>query len=121
LKERLPLPPTTSRDFDRRDSLVVVAEVYDNRTKDVDPMDLVTTIADSGGTVMFRARERIDGFAFEPRENRGRIGSNYRSRTWLPGHTCFVLRPGHGSRNLYHKPQGALLDAIAIGDNIVTG
>jgi VWFA-related protein len=66
LKDRLPVPPTATRDFDRRDTLVLYAEVYDNRPKAFDPVDLVTTVVDAKGTVVFRAQEKVERFAFEP-------------------------------------------------------
>jgi hypothetical protein len=67
LKDRLPLPPTASREFDRRDTVIVFSEVYDNRTTSSEPIELVTSIADSSGKVVYRAQEEIERSSFEPK------------------------------------------------------
>ena len=67
LKNRLPLPPTAARVFDRRDTVTVFAEVYDHRTTGLEPIELTTTVTDASGTVVHRAHERIEPYSFEPK------------------------------------------------------
>jgi VWFA-related protein len=66
LRDRLPLPPTAARVFDRSDVVTVFAEVYDNRAKSITPVELVTTVSDGSGNVVFRTQENVESFSFEP-------------------------------------------------------
>jgi hypothetical protein len=66
LKDRLAVPPTATRTFDSRDVLTVFAEAYDNRSKDRGPVELVTSVTDAAGRVMYRSAETVEEFGFEP-------------------------------------------------------
>ena len=58
-KDVLPAPPSASRDFARRDTLAVFAEVYDNDTKTPHSVDITATVlADDGKVVQTKADER---------------------------------------------------------------
>jgi VWFA-related protein len=90
LKGALDAPPTAIRQFERADVMTVLAEVYDNRRKDVDPVTLTTTITDERGTAAYRSEERLEGPAFEPERH------SYRHRLAIPLHDfapgAYVLR-----------------------------
>jgi hypothetical protein len=90
LKDVIDVPPTAIRQFDQSDTLTVFAEIYDNRSKSVDPVALTTTITDEGGTVRYRTEERIDGFAFEPSRHAYRHHLSIPVKDLAPGR--YVLR-----------------------------
>ena len=54
----LPGPPATLREFDRRDTVALFAEFYENlRNAPTHMIDLSTTIRDATGRVVFEHRE----------------------------------------------------------------
>jgi VWFA-related protein len=59
LKDVLPAPPTTVRDFSRDDEIATFAEVYDNQTRAAHRVEIKTSvIADDGKVVFNTAEER---------------------------------------------------------------
>ena len=66
LNGRLFVPPAAARRFSPGDTLTVFGEVYDNRSKGIEPVVVVTTVTGSDGRVAFRAQESVDAHAFEP-------------------------------------------------------
>jgi VWFA-related protein len=58
LKDVLPAPATTLREFQAADTLAVVAEVYDTETKVVHTVDVTTSVADEAGVVEFRSEQK---------------------------------------------------------------
>ena len=78
LKGAIRLPPTASRTFVPADEISVFAEVYDNRTDDVSAVRVQTVVVDGDGKVAYRAEERIDASAFEPKRRA------FRHRTDIP-------------------------------------
>jgi VWFA-related protein len=90
LKEALDVPPTAIREFDQADVMTAFAEVYDNRTKGVEPVLLVTTVTGDQGIVAFRSEERVDAFAFEPQRHAYRHRVAIPMRELAPGR--YVLR-----------------------------
>jgi VWFA-related protein len=59
LKDRLPLPPTATRTFDRGDVVTIFAEAYDSGGSG-QPVELVTTVSDVAGRVVFRSNETVE-------------------------------------------------------------
>jgi VWFA-related protein len=57
LKDLLPGPPTSRREFTLEDTLAVFAEVYDNETSRPHTVDLTATIRTDDGTQVFVTRE----------------------------------------------------------------
>jgi VWFA-related protein len=96
LQDMLAAPPTTIREFDRTDTLTVLAEIYDNRKRGTDPVTLLTAISDSDGRVRYRLEEDIDGFAFEPSRK------SYRHRVDIP---LGELQPGDYVLRLAARPE----------------
>jgi VWFA-related protein len=105
LKDKLPLPPTTSRAFDTQDTLTVFAEVYDNRPKSTNPVELVTTVSDLSGKVLFRTQETVQSFSFEPSRKSWAHRVDVPLKDLAPG--AYVARieakPSDGSSSTVHR------------------
>jgi len=69
LKDRLSLPPTALRDFDRQDVLTAFSEVYYNRDGATEPVILTTSVVNGSGVASFRSEETVEAFAFEPKRH----------------------------------------------------
>jgi VWFA-related protein len=67
LKDVLTVPPTAIRQFEPRDTLTVLAELYDNRKRGTDPVRVTTSVADADGRVVWRLEESVEAFAFDPK------------------------------------------------------
>jgi hypothetical protein len=99
----LNVPPTAIREFDQTDTLTVLAEVYDNRTKGLEPVSVTTTITNEGGAVSYRSEERVQVFAFEPSRHA------YRHRLEIP---LKDLAPGRYVLTVTAQPMTAGADAV---------
>ena len=96
LKDVLQAPPTTARQFDRRDILSVFAEVYDNRKGHTSPVAVTTSVADAGGRVVFRSEESVEGSAFDSSRRAYRHTASVPLDDLAPGE--YVLRVEAQSR-----------------------
>jgi VWFA-related protein len=90
LKDALDVPPTAIREFDQADTMTVLAEIYDNRPKGVEPVAVTTTVTDDHGIVSYRTEERIEGVAHEPQRRAYRHRLAIPMRDLMPGR--YVLR-----------------------------
>ena len=85
LKDVLPAPPTTNRDFSRDDEIATFTEVYDNQTRIAHRVEIKTTVlADDGKVVFSTAEERRS-------EEIGPSGGGYGHATKIP---LKALSPG---------------------------
>ena len=57
VKDIMPGPPTSRREFTLEDTLAVYAEIYDNETSKPHTVDLTTTVRTDDGTQVFVSRE----------------------------------------------------------------
>jgi len=85
LRDLLPSPPTTSREFASRDQLAVLAEVYDNLGAQAHAVEMTTTVRSDDGKEVYSHSERRQ--SSELRGARG--GYGYSSMVPLTG-----LAPG---------------------------
>mgnify|MGYP001612112611 FL=1 len=58
LRDMLPTPPTTSREFSARDELALVVEIYDNQAAVNHAVDITATLRSNEGHVVFTNNER---------------------------------------------------------------
>ena len=57
LKDILPAPPTTTREFRPDDTLALFTEVYDNQAETPHSVDITTTVRGNDGGVVFSDRQ----------------------------------------------------------------
>ena len=103
LKDRLPLPPTALRDFDRRDVITAFAEVYDNRSGALEPVTLTTSVLTQSGTPAFRSEENVEPFSFEPKRH------SWTHRVEIP---LKDLSPGAYVLRIEAKPRNSASSAV---------
>ncbi len=85
LKDVLPAPPTTVREFSREDEIATFAEVYDNQTRTAHRVEIKTSVlADDGKVVFNMAEERRS-------EEIGPSGGGYGATAKIP---LKALTPG---------------------------
>jgi VWFA-related protein len=65
IKDLLPGPPTSRREFTLEDTLAVYAEIYDNETSKPHTLDLTATVRTDDGTQVFVTREERTAQATE--------------------------------------------------------
>ena len=90
LQRVLVVPPTTTRQFSRGETVTVLAELYDNRKHDARPLTVTTSVVDSSGRVLYRSAERVEAFSFEPERGSYRHTANIPMRDFSPGE--YVVR-----------------------------
>ena len=103
LKDVITVPPTAIREFDQRDALTVVAEIYDNRSRATSPVRLMTTVADATGRVIHRSEESIEAFGFDPKTRTYRHHPSIPLTGFAPGDYVMKVeaRPtGSGERSV---------------------
>ena len=102
LKDVLTVPPTAIRQFDQRDTLTVMAEIYDNRNRPTSPVRLMTTVADASGRVIHRSEESIEPFGFDPKTRTYRHHPSIAMKDFAPGDYVMKVeaQPANGERSV---------------------
>jgi hypothetical protein len=102
LKDVITVPPTAIREFDQRDTLTVVAEIYDNRNRETSPVRLMTTVTDAAGRVIHRSEESIEAFGFDPKTRTYRHHPSIALTDFAPGDYVVKVeaQPMNGERSV---------------------